>query len=236
MFKGQIFIILLFLFYGNNPVSAEDKKLKSVTLLLDSAVAETTAEGKITQFGEIVKFSKDTLHEKKIPFIEVYMPWLRLIRELDTTDNAIVVGLIRTPEREEKFLWLKPLKTINYKLYTRNTDEYKNLTQQEITNGKYTALCEKTSAQCDMLKVYGFPEANITSLSEPQNGTFERLILRGRFDFFVNQSQELYDNLKDVGHAKDSLISIADLSTVTAYMAASKKSFDRRYIKTLQEN
>ncbi|GHF17849.1 hypothetical protein GCM10017044_10380 [Kordiimonas sediminis] len=218
-------------FLGAYSASAAPKT--PVVLFLDSTVSLTTHDGSASRFGEIVKTSKQFLRSKDVPYEIKIQPWRRILRDAETQQNGLIIGLIRSPEREEHFHWLHPLLITDYKLIARNTEEFQNLDHDSIISGKYTVVCETESAQCDMLSKFGFKEENILQLAEAKAEGFESLLLHGRIDFIVSDMKEVNNNLKNLGHSEQAVIPVATVDASHIYLAGSKSTLDPKYLEIL---
>ncbi len=234
MFKRTSYITALLYLSLIRPAFADDHILKPIYLLTDAGVPVALANDITSEFGAMLNKAKAIIEKTGLAYEVRSLPWPRAIRELEERNNAVIIGLIRTKEREDDYIWLHSINKIDYQLFSKNLPRYKNLSKEMIISGKYYSVCQTGSAQCSMLTNYGFPDEKILHATETKEASFDKLLLHGRVDFIVSQADEIHEDLIELGQPIDSFKAVAHLKSVTAYMAASKKTFDKRYIKLIQ--
>ncbi len=140
----------------------------------------------------------ENLDAAKINYKTITLPWVRLTREVKLKDNALIYGITRLEERENDFHWLLSLtlEEDNWvKLYGINDPKNKNLTKEAILDKKHTALCEIGTAECKILKQFGFADDQIISNPSSINqAQLELMILRGRVDYVLGFESDVKNN------------------------------------------
>lgn len=233
-FKIYILIAGLLLPLGRSVAALQEAD--EVRLLLDQAVTLKAEDGSASEYGKIVLKAENLLQKQRVPYRKIIMPWKRILREMERTRNSLVVGLIRNSEREDKYHWLSPLISVDYMLIARNEEMFHSMKKAQITSGQYRAMCDAATAQCDMLRHYGFPEDSILVIPEVRGNMFEQMIFKERADFFIGLLEETEDNLASLGLMKDRLIAVTPIKTVKVYIAANKGFLDLRWLNKLSAN
>lgn len=161
------------------------------------------------------------------------VPWERAYREATIRDNTLIASLVRTPEREDLFYWIKALQTQKIYLFSqKNRPDLNNLSQEELVSGKYSAVCENESSKCEYLRKMGFPENKIISINSFTPGVQTSFVVNKRADFLIDNKEALQEDLKGLGVDEFSLAPIMELDEIQEYLAI-KKGSDPFFIKRL---
>lgn len=184
--------------------------------------------------GSMIPMVRAFLDSKNVDYSLRIVPWERAYQEVTTRENTLIFALNRTPEREDSFHWILPLTTQKYYLFGRNDPDYTALNKEQILNGKYKAICEDKTSQCDELKVFGFDPDNVIQINAFSPSVVSRLVVNKRADFLIESIDSMEGNLKFLKLPLNSLVPIVPTETITDYLAASK-NIDPRIIKYLMD-
>ncbi|PCJ46208.1 MAG: hypothetical protein COA74_14245 [Gammaproteobacteria bacterium] len=175
---------------------------------------------KVQPAGDSLVKVKAFLEQSSLKFKISIVPWARAYRNTLTHNDTIIFNIARTPKREKLFHWLLPLSVFTNSLVSKNSSKYRNLTQQQIITGGYTAACIRESIHCQQLLDYGFKSELIKKTSNASVDDFTELLDRRRIDFVI---------INMTGMGKDKNAKASDsfdfyehsiIDTTTAYLAA----------------
>lgn len=109
-------------------------------------------------------------------------PWLRAVEGVQGLENSLLFTTVRTPERENKFLWVGPFDDCEIWLIKLNSR--KDVSAANIEQAKsYRVGAPRGSAGHGLLLSKGFQEGQLDlSLDEARN---IRKLYAGRFDYSV---------------------------------------------------
>lgn len=219
-----LFAVILFFFSPFTLRAMEDENLPPLIIFNDVGVFSGTDSQSNNTTKKINDRLENFLKKAELPFKSVQMPWARIILQTPTMNNALIMELIRTESRENYFHWLLPLELENSKisLYARGDLGLEGLSKAEIVKKPLTAICQKNSAQCGMLRTFGFPDSQIMELTKVNNGTIENLIIRGRADVTINYNYTFEDNKKILKIPEGTIVPIMALPGLKIYIAGSK--------------
>lgn len=153
------------------------------------------------------------------------MLWSRAYNIANNTPNTLIYPLTRTKERETHFEWIKKIDEHRFHLLSHVNVNANALSKEEITSGKYFAVCETTTSNCHMLLDYGFPDENIFRIAGVEvDGIVMRLAV-GRASFMMENHGIVADIVKRFPSLEGKIEKVKDVALVMEdYLAASKLS------------
>ena len=127
-------------------------------------------------FNELIQITGD------IPKIQI-MPWARAFRDVQTTPNSLIFSMTRTPEREDKFLWVGDILEFHpYFWGLRERFNNKSFSFNEIK--QYIISIVRNSSGYSFLQSHKFPKIYPTVYEEQ----VIKMIYKGRADFLCQES------------------------------------------------
>lgn len=174
-----------------------NKSENEVTIYYTYSTPLVINGGQPSYGSELISLLKAAFEKQNLVPTFTPSPWARIMRQAPLENNALIIQIIRTKEREDNFHWIIPTSSEENvtTLFTRNDEAHKNLSKQQITTGAFKAVCRLKSAQCKMLKDYGFKDDNLFIMSETKPGMLENFIMRGRFDFYASNFRTMNTNI-----------------------------------------
>lgn len=123
-------------------------------------------------------------------------PWLRAVEGNQATPNSLLFTTVRTPDRENKYLWVGPYDLCEiWLIKLKNRKDVQASTLAEAK--RYRVGAPRGSAGHSILLSKGFPEDKLDiSLDEERN---IRKLYAGRFDYSVGMIIPHYANAKHLG-------------------------------------
>ncbi|MBT4522190.1 MAG: transporter substrate-binding domain-containing protein [Halieaceae bacterium] len=206
--------------------------------VLDVLVYESLGEAHENEEGEIVGAAVDKvrqfLDKSGLEYTVKQLPWARLYKQVLGSDHTLAVNLLRTVEREDDFHWIYRIRIEEQFLIASNTTAMRAFDRSEIAEGKYTAICDRQSAQCDFLKSLGFPDKNIMRFYGMTTGEQVQMVLSGRIDFVIDGIDSLTRDIQDLNIEADELIQVMSVHRTGVYLVASK-SIDPQVLNILRK-
>jgi polar amino acid transport system substrate-binding protein len=181
--------------------------------------ANLLADGSIS--GDWVSKVRAYLDRTGLTYEIEIVPWNRAYREAMTKDNVLIAHLDRTVSREDNFHWLMPFKSLSYSLIARNEPKYKNITREQILAGNDLAICTEGTAQCGMLREFGFPEDRVAEYADFEGLVVSDFLLSGRADLMIVDAEAMEHRLIVLGIDPSLILSLFEVTKVTSYLAAS---------------
>ena len=152
----------------------------------------------------------------------VLSPWSRAYARAMNDPYALVFNLDRITEREDQFIWLKSLRVVEYRVFTRNDPELTALSlEQAISEGR-TVLCERASAQCQMALQLGFKPEQLVEFVDAASRTGPAMLVRGRADFFLTNGDILETGLLRSDIRPDQIVPMFDPIIASSWIAIYK--------------
>ncbi|MCK0068692.1 hypothetical protein [Kordiimonas laminariae] len=113
------------------------------------------------------------------------MLWSRAYNLTENTEDVLIYPLTRTTPREDQFIWIKKIDEHRFNLLGHVGANPNQLSKAEITSGKYFAVCETNTSNCQMLLEFGFKEENIFRVSGIEVDRVVQLLAEGRASFMM---------------------------------------------------
>lgn len=227
------FIFIAYFCFGHSSLQSFEEQ-PDLIINIDEESKIIQGDGQISPTGIKVRSIEKSLFNADLDYKLNFLPWIRALRETQNSSNAIIYDILRTPERENNFHWLKPLREVRYNLFTRNNKNLLSKGDKEIADGGFIGVCELASAQCKWLRDFGFSEENIMAIPSLEQTQIEMLILRERADFYFGIEEEKNENLAILGEVSDSIVIFKEYNSETSYLAA-PKSINPSLLKTLKK-
>ncbi|WP_425325562.1 hypothetical protein [Planctobacterium marinum] len=130
----------------------------------------------------------DLVHNLKIASglaqapVEVY-PWARAYKMAQERKNTFIFSIVRTPEREDKFIWIKKLGTNAFGFYGRKPISQYQIKSIEDAKNWLTVVLRQDLVY-ETLTTLGFEERRHLIVSSNLNSVF-KLLFSGKADFVV---------------------------------------------------
>ena len=149
------------------------------------------------------------------------VPWTRLIRSLETEKNVLGFSMTRTPQREDRFLWVGLFRPVNFKLWAlagRAAGLPDSL--EAATELRVSAIRGDVVEQFLLNRDF----TNLVYLSENANSI--TMLRRGRIDVMGYIESGMPDYLARKNEQPGTLVPIIDLEGISTghYMVMSKQS------------
>lgn len=148
------------------------------------------------------------------------MPFARRLQEMRTGGIDIMVGLVKTDDREDEFYYLKPsYESLSFKLYTLKGKEstigtYADLAAQVVGINRHSVYFDEFNQDTSIVKV------NATGL---ENNI--QLLLKNRVDVFIHYEQSTQPTLERLGLTEVIVPTAFQVDNlVEHYITISKKS------------
>jgi hypothetical protein len=206
------------------------------TLYADWYPTITLVPGKLEHSEKYMKVAKRFLDMNGISYTNRYLPWTRIMKIASEGQNILVNEVIRTRDREDRFIWLKKLHDTNYFVIGAATISVEDFSRKSILENNLITMCEYYTAQCDLLNDIGFPYDQIIRID---NAVFQKqleLFNRGRIDVFVVLPEDYRNALgsSDWLDGPEKQVLKED-NFIEVYLTAAKKSLDPEALKALQQ-
>lgn len=213
---------LMLISFDSRVSYAEDTDLPilNVIAMEEGVFSHRNENGEIV--GENIEKVRAFLESKGIKYKFEFMPWQRLLRVVNSTNNALVLSMVRTEAREDNYIWLLRLSTYDDHLITRNNPEMINLTKEQILTGKYKAVCQQGAIQCQFLEMFGFSENRILRIPGLSIRGLAAMIIRGRADFMIEDMGDMEKIFKTDKMDINQLKKVIKIHTMGNYLAAPK--------------
>jgi polar amino acid transport system substrate-binding protein len=105
--------LLSFTAMAQNPLA----EIRVFTEVRDATETRADDKGNLWVDNAASRLLEAVLVEAGLPYEVSIVPWTRLIQNLENQTNTIGYPLVRTPERESRFLWLGLIRPIDSYLY-----------------------------------------------------------------------------------------------------------------------
>ena len=227
---------LLFSFCSSATVFAsqsnKDASLPVLQVLTyDNGMLSYTASDGTIQ-GSAVDIVRAYLSKRNIKYSLKMYPFIRAMRQAETSDNSVIMLVVKNEARDKNFHWVVKVNVVTKQLITRNEPTMKNLTKEEIIQGNYIALCERNSINCNFLAEYGFSKNRIEVVNGKSYADIGHMLLRGRADFTFSAIASKPEYLAGTDMKSDQFAVVWDRGPLISYLAASK-GLDPRLLKRL---
>ncbi len=175
------------------------------------------------------------LRKTNLNYIYKSYSWQRGFRELLINSDMMAFGISRTPQREDKFIWVLPLYKIHFSLYGNRSADQSKWTRENLLAGKLKIACVELSNECEHLRSLKIPESAIIEFVSSDSIYHITLLKRQRVDFIFRDETLMQNNL-DIVNAKLSEFQKSDLITTpfTEYLAANI-DYDPKIISILRK-
>lgn len=176
----------------------------------------------------------DTLFEKAGLTYEIKTrPWKRAINDYLKNTDMMIYPITRTREREQQYQWIIPLFSIDLKLYGLR-EKFENVSV-DITSGRYSFVCIKTTINCSLLKGLDIPDNAITTINSINPGQMLRMLDYGHVDLLLLPEAEFRVISNKLNLPADRFIALKDHDyKLTDYLAA-KVELDNEIIRKLKQ-
>ena len=178
---------------------------------------------------------KSFLKKKGLDLPIETMLWSRAYNLTENTENVLIYPLTRTKPREGQFIWLQKIDEHRFNLLGHAGANPNTLSKTEIISGKYYAVCETNTSNCQMLQEFGFKEKNIFRVSGIEVDRVVQLLAEGRASFMMENwgiVKKILDRSPDM---QGKVIRVQDIEVVQEdYLAAKQLSAEARTMLNLE--
>ncbi len=176
--------------------------------------------------GLLVPSVTDLLQGLNLRYEMVMLPWSATYRRALATSNALIFPLDRTPERENRFHWIKTLHTSEYFIYGIRGVIDPEITIEDIAALGASVSCTKNSVQCELLSEAGLTPDTILALEGATIPDRYRLMIRNR-NLFSVFDPAVFDFLtKKHGLDARKLVRLQKVGERNSYLAVNKSASD----------
>lgn len=153
------------------------------------------------------------------------MIWSRAYNIAKDSSDVLIYPLTRTKEREQDFEWVHKIDEHHFNLLSHVALKANELTKEEITSGKYYAVCEATTSNCHMLRDFGFPDKNIFRIKGHEVDGVVKRLADGRASFMMENYGIVSDIMARIPELAGKIEKVHNVTVVMEdYLAASKLS------------
>lgn len=142
----------------------------------------------LDEHGQIVGFATEKVNQvmeaSGLRYEMRLVPWARALHFAETSPDALIFSMTRTPARETRYDWLVPLAESNFYLFTR-ADDPRPVTRSALRAGVFIGSCVSNDLGCELLSWVGVPPNNIVRVRDNNSGDF-RMVLAGRADVYIS--------------------------------------------------
>lgn len=147
------------------------------------------------------------------PGVVHIVPWLRALTRAQSEPNVLLLGIARTPVREQTMHFIGPVFggfSAAYALKERAA-------QLRAAGGTLRAGARRGTAFVDIAQRHGYLVSD-----QPANAeSAARMLMMGRFDVWIDTSDQVPGALRDAGMAQDQVERLVDLDSMATYFAFS---------------
>ena len=175
--------------------------------------------------GTSTQIVQSVLKRAKIPYEIDVFPWARAYLIAQNDKNVLIYTIMRIPEREELFKWVRPLeKSDTVSLYRAvERDDIEIITLDDAK--KYRTVVVRDDMNHKFLSSHGFQEDIHLHLITEQKQSIDMVLLK-RADLLLFSGTNLIPELRSFGVSEKRIKKIIPLFKTTPYMAFSKQTQD----------
>lgn len=204
---------------------ANNTQLLVVTTENRSFQYQEHGENKGPSIDILVKILKESGLTADIKFF----PWARTYQTALTRPNTLILGLIRTEEREDKFHWIQELAKVE-RVYIALKDKPENYVENDHqAKGKRIAVLRESYAHNELLKK-GFVEGENLYVVSTLASMFN-LFINGKVDL-VFADPKVVSEYSKLNSPKNRMLYYKQPSEKIGYLAASLAT-NPQYLKQL---
>ncbi|UZP65819.1 transporter substrate-binding domain-containing protein [Desulfovibrio mangrovi] len=149
-------------------------------------------------------------------------PWARALKETELIPDHLLIGVVRTADREPLFKWIGPLSTIRMGLIAKKSRHIRIRDKDEIRNYSIGAI--NNSAPASLLQAEGFPKEKLTLLTD--NNQQFRMLQAERVDLITHVDTVAPYFMRELGYALEEYEMIHVIREVPLYFAVNKATDD----------
>ncbi len=168
---------------------------------------------------------KTFLQNRNVKFNIETMLWSRAYNLTENTPDVLIYPLTRIKAREDNFTWLHKVDEHRFHLLAHKSINPNQLSMEEIVSGKYYAVCETNTSNCQVLLDFGFKEKNIFRVSGIDVEKVVQLLADGRANFMMENYSIVKNIINRTPSMKGKIEQVKNVEIVMEdYLAASKLS------------
>lgn len=177
--------------------------------------------------GESTEIVKKVLDRAGIRYTISVYPWSRAYYMASKNKNVLIYTIIRIPQRESLFKWIRPVGrsgvTSLYRLKSKTGIAPRNLQEAK----KYSIAVNKDSMDYIWLKDRGFDKLYIPPAVENS----VKMFFFGRSDLIAFDSKVINEEFQSAGFSTTDVVKVLDLFGTPPYMAVSISTPDDIVLK-----
>lgn len=206
LLAGLLTSLLSITAVAQNPLS----EITIFTEVRDAAETRADDQGHVWVDNAASRLLETVLIEAGLAYEVSIVPWTRLIQNLETQVNTIGYPLVRTPERENRFLWLGLIRPIDNYLYgLRDNAEQFPSTVAELDSYSIGTI------RGDVFDQY-FQSLGLNNVVRFGNGTpWLQMMERGRINLMPYAEHGISDYLRRHGQPVDKLVPAIRLDSLS---------------------
>ncbi len=206
LIAGLLMSLLSITALAQNPLP----KLRIFTEVRDAAETRADDQGNVWIDNPASRLLETMLVEAGLDYEVSIVPWTRLIQNLENQTNTIGYPLVRTPERESRFLWLGLIRPIDNYLYGLR-DNAGQLPSTLVELDSYSI----GSIRGDVFDQY-FQSLGLSNVVRFGNSTpWLQMMERGRIDLMPFGEHGIRDYLQRQGQPVDKLVPAIRLDSLS---------------------
>jgi len=196
-------------------------------------VRVVATENKLMQYqenginkGSTIEILNVLLNDNNIQATFDYMPWARAYRIAETTPNTIILSIVRTPEREEKFHWIGIVSQLSRVFISLKKYPENFVNDIEQAKHKIVAVERNALSHNELIKKGFIVGKNLYVVSAVEQAF--KLLLTGKVDLIYHDPVviEDYINNEIKGEYEIDYAPINTQNTRVSYIAINKNSDD----------
>jgi len=184
-----LFLILILVLFSFQTKATPETTLRIVAN--EHPLLQYEKEGKIK--GPSALILKSMLNKANISANVEFMPWPRAYDIAEKRPNTIILSMIRTPEREEKFHWLGIVSKLARVFISLKGNADSNIISESYAKNKLVAVTRNSNSYNELI-ARGFSESKNLYVVASAHDAF-KLLISGRVDLVYNDPNAVREYL-----------------------------------------
>lgn len=212
----KLFILLLVFYFHDEPLAEEYVEVATEIWPPYNYLENGNLIGTST------KIVKASIERAKIPFEIAVYPWARAYALAQSRENTLIYTIMRIPEREALFQWVRPLGESDA-IYLYQSSERSDIQLSSLEDAKkFMISVVRGDMNHKFLVGNGFDEKNLYLVSKQEQSL--HMLLHNRVDFILFSDANVAAELKSFNVAESRIKKIMPIFESTPYMAFGKKT------------
>jgi polar amino acid transport system substrate-binding protein len=141
--------------------------------------------------GSTIDILNVLLKENNIETTVEYMPWARAYKIAETTPNTIILSMVRTPERENKFEWIGVVSQLSRVFISLKNRPENFVINKEQAKKKIVAVERNALSHIELLKQGFTVDKNLYIVSSIKQAF--KLLIKGKVDLIYHDPVVIED-------------------------------------------